>query len=400
MATPLPLSSSDINIDDYFDFDAASCDPRVAAGWEIVETGTASKALSVMDFDESILKRLLLDHDIRDDTHQIKVDFAGAYSESYDDHILEPAANFGWNDLEAYYYSDSESSRSAPGSLASLSPPSSPISAGADDDVDFLSVHNSRNPSPAPFANVPPNELATTTIHSAALFECFFPPPTIVHAPRPSSLRSDTVESLENIVQPPVKTQPPEHFHDCRDVVVYNGSEGSHRIIYDDAPPFRPPSRDTGGPLHRDGKSKRKARRKVTCTYPGCHQTLSRKADLPRHWVLKHEPDTPLKNFRERGATRKWCAGCLSVLSRADARRRHELTCPHMVEYMQYGVRNAIFEPLPEIYAENREEYRLWCSHCYGTFPTPDERYGHEGPCSVHPDTLAREALLNFRPSP
>ncbi|KAJ7767126.1 hypothetical protein B0H16DRAFT_1686757 [Mycena metata] len=172
------------------------------------------------------------------------------------------------------------------------------------------------------------HELATTIIHSAALFNYLSSSPATVHAPRPSSLRSDIVESLENIVQPPAETQLPDDLHipgpevdDRRDVVVDNGSGQSHQIIHVDAPPFRPPSRETGGPVRRVGKSKRKARRKAACKYPGCHQILSRKADLPRHWEIKHEPDSPLKNFRETGRARKWCAGCLIILSRTDSRK-------------------------------------------------------------------------------
>ncbi|KAJ7755505.1 hypothetical protein B0H16DRAFT_1690220 [Mycena metata] len=332
MATPLPLplsSDDDMNIDDYFDFDAASCDPRVAPGWETVETETVSKTLSIMSSDESILERLLLDHHIHDDTYQAEDGFAGVYPESFNDHILEPATDFAWNDPEAYYYSDSDP-RSGPGSPDLLSPPSSPISSGADDDVDFLaddSVPDSRDPSQAQIVDVL-HELATTTIHSAALLDYLSPSPTIVYAPRPSSLRSDIVESLENIVQPTAETQLSDNLpisepevDACRDVVVDNGSGQGRQIIHVDAPPIRPPSRETGGPVRRVGKSKRKARRKAACTYPGCHQILSRKADLPRHWEIKHEPDSPLKNFRETGRARKWCAGCLIILSRTDSRK-------------------------------------------------------------------------------
>ncbi|KAJ7158408.1 hypothetical protein C8R46DRAFT_1289881 [Mycena filopes] len=400
MATPLALSSSsssdDMNIDDYFDFDAASCDPTAATGWEMAET---TKRLSVVNFDQSILdSRLLIHRDTFDDkTYQLQTETAGVYPDFYDDDaILEPATDYAYR--EAYYYSsDSESDPSAPGSPSgSLSPPSSPISSGADDDdADFLSDEGDHNDrprlaSPAPFVGAPTNELASAT---TALLECSVPPsPVIVHAPRPSSGRTDLVESLENIVQPTRDSPEPENFKfEMQEPELDDGGDNiwEHQTIaIDDSPPSRSPSCDNSGPTHGHtvGKSKpRRSRKRAVCTYPDCGQTFTRGPDLPRHWKLKHERPNLLEVFRDRGKNRKWCMGCVTVLSRADSRRRHELSCPHMLEYRQYGVRSAVFAPLPDIYAESREEFRLWCSCCHATFATPDERCAHEGGC-VQPE--------------
>ncbi|KAL1679222.1 hypothetical protein EV122DRAFT_263921 [Schizophyllum commune] len=64
------------------------------------------------------------------------------------------------------------------------------------------------------------------------------------------------------------------------------------------------------------------------CPVPGCHCELGREADVRRHLVNQHSDQS---NEELRAVMdpkyRRWCLACGQVLSRADARERHEKTC-------------------------------------------------------------------------
>ncbi|KAJ7471436.1 hypothetical protein B0H11DRAFT_1919620 [Mycena galericulata] len=390
----LPSSCAELNIDDYFDFDAASCNSSSpTAGWEFLHSQTAC---SPKDHENSMLTRLVLDRIAPDDAYQIKVDVAGIYAEAYHDYTLGLP-------LQTTQYSESSRCWSVPGSpssfMSALSPPHSPISCGGDNaetDFGFSSDacgHPLRTPSPAPSYTVAPSELSTLGSCAEArtglspCSESISSLATIVHAPRPVSPRRDIVGSLETIVQShlglqmkyiPNQTEPPYWSNPSQ------APRGCPQIIhldFDERPPPRSPSCGSEGPVHRVGRFKKKASRKTrpVCPFPGCGVTATRMADIVRHCRQLHQRPCLPKIFRETGKDRAWCMGCLTILSRGDSRRRHENTCPHFAEYRKNGnIRNPMFLPLPEIYLEDDPNYRLWCLTCFTTFTHPDERHTHE----------------------
>ncbi|KAJ6561887.1 hypothetical protein B0H19DRAFT_1068601 [Mycena capillaripes] len=376
------LSCDDMSIDDYFDFDAASCDLKsTATGWEFRHI---SKAPSSMNFDESLLERLVLDRDALYDAYQFKLDVAGIYSDTI------PTAQYAWDNFKACELSNSDLSDSGPSSpssyLSILSPPHSPISCGADNDTgcweENASITSLLHPSPTPYTLH--NEVATSAFHREAsptppFFDSSSHPLTFVHAPRLVSPRRDVVEGLENIVQPPVEIAQALESTCCSDSSP--GMDQLQIIHLDDDPPRSPSPCENAGPVHRVGKPKKKGRKRVVCPYPNCGQTFTRRPDLPRHKELKHNRQSPVKIYSDTGKDRKWCMGCLTILSRADSRRRHEKHCPHLAEYLQFKIRSVLIPPLLEIFSEHNDDYRLYCSTCYETFPNPVARHAHEVLC-------------------
>ncbi|KAJ7679173.1 hypothetical protein DFH06DRAFT_1465346 [Mycena polygramma] len=399
-------SDDDVNLDEYFDFDAASCDPKsTAMSWETLQPAqTASKAELSMDFDPSFLESLVqVFH--RDDPCQIQVDVDGI------EPGFPPNDQYSWDNLVFQTYteaSDSESCSSDPGSpssfLSVLSSPSSPINSTADDDVHFVDdndyITSLRNPSPY---TVTHNGLETSTCHqedvsSLPSLDSSSNSPTFVHAPRPVSSRTDVVWNLESIVQPPPADVDLGYFQSQEPESSCFGSTPVQQlqvIPLEDAPPPSPSPCEDSGPVHRVGKPKRKGtgRKKVACY---CGQTFTRRPDLPRHVKLKHTRPSPVKIFGNTGKDRMWCMGCLTILSRADSRRRHELHCPQMQEFKRSGVRDVTIPPLLEIFSETNDNYRLWCSKCYETFANPGERYAHEGRCDPPPFDADSELKTYF----
>ncbi|KAJ6620097.1 hypothetical protein B0H10DRAFT_2216379 [Mycena sp. CBHHK59/15] len=135
------FSEADLNIDDYFDFDAASCDfskSRNSWGFQGQNVG---KDQQPTDFDESMLERLTIDT-CRDHPHALPSKSQGkavdVYAAVHQDGTLGlPETRYGiFESPEADESSDSESSCSFSGSpfsfSSSLSPPLSHISSGID----------------------------------------------------------------------------------------------------------------------------------------------------------------------------------------------------------------------------------------------------------------------------
>ncbi|KAJ7629462.1 hypothetical protein DFH06DRAFT_1334855 [Mycena polygramma] len=405
-------SAESLNINDYFDFDAASCDSKpttTSSSWEYREQ-TADKGRLSPDFDQSIVARLILHRDTPLDEYQIKLDFTGVHVASYHD------ATFGLPTLHDASWdsetSDSESSWSAPSSpasfLSAVSPPPSPIincKVEAEDTgflSDLLSDEDEINALP-PSPYVAPNELSLSTFTPPADSDVrpstpSSPIPQCLHSPRPVSPRKDVVAELEAIIQPPANSDA-ETYH----VQKQHSEEPDSALVFDkipvhfeDRPPSRSPSREYAGRVHRVGKANKKTRTtRVRCDFPGCTQTIGRAADVPRHQRLIHNRETLAEVFRETGKDRRWCLGCISILSRGDARRRHENTCHYFLLYIETGVRESKFPPLPEIYAESEERYRLWCSKCSETFPDSLERYNHEDTCVGPPLPVYGKTVKN-----
>ncbi|KAJ7357982.1 hypothetical protein DFH08DRAFT_953184 [Mycena albidolilacea] len=397
------LSTGALDMDNYFDFDAASCDPSPTFAAMGSDSPQAfGKTQLSMDFVQSILEMLVCQ---RDDTHnnphRIRTmdvnDIFSGTGPCNDQTVGLPTTQ--WSP-QACDWSDSESCSSAPGSpssfLSTLSPPHTPISFhGADSDKDDC-INSSNGPSRASisYAAGISNKLATSS---------FFPPPRpsvtipsppssiFVHAPRPVLSRDFTiVGGLEQIVQPPAAVE--------REEFVKQESDMPYRLElpppiaqpqlihlkFLDLLPRTPSPCERKGPQHRIGKKKPGKGGKTThrCLLPHCGSTLTRLPDLLRHNKFKHKHPSLVDIF---GCTdereRQWCLGCLTVLSREDSRRRHEKSCTYYADYMQAKVQNTMFLPLPEIYAESGAHCRLWCSHCYDVFPSPTIRHQHEIPC-------------------
>ncbi|KAJ7131715.1 hypothetical protein C8R43DRAFT_657843 [Mycena crocata] len=402
-STSPSTSDVDLDINDYFDFDAASCDSDLeGTSWEYVDVDSepSSKALDRFD-----LNRLVIDRD----TYQIKDEVAGIYPAAFDDATLglPSTTQFDfWESPEAYDSSDSESWCSTPGSpfsfSSALSPPHSPINYGSDveHDTEFLSNADVTEspPSPPPHIDIQLEPSTSSVLPqsreaSPALFDSVAPLSTIVHAPRPISPRRDVVGSLETIVQSPSEETEPGtlwYFQNESDDAQCLPSDSpltrpELQIIHLDDFPERSPSCDSDGPVHRVGKSERRKRKRVSCPFPTCRTTFTRDADIKRHYNKQHKPPCLPKIFRETSEKeRQWCMGCLTILSRSDSRRRHEVTCPGFAQYMDSGYRrDPTILPLPEIYGETIPEYRLWCLKCFATFSNPDTRHIHEEECRV-----------------
>ncbi|KAJ7081827.1 hypothetical protein B0H15DRAFT_447189 [Mycena belliarum] len=377
----------DLNIDDFFDFDAASCDSSATNDWEPPQTQKTGSASSPHAFDDSVLERLMFERDTHQDTHQIKVDFTGIYATT--DHDMKlglpPALEHEFwespevSDSSVSDSSDSDSSWSAPGSPSSsrsaLSPPRSPISwlaDNAEDDVGLSSnldvfassveistnfYETRRDPIPSPSTTAP--SLAT---HLRA--------PDSERLPLECSREPVPLGSSTTPLSPAAAIISPSVHH-----------VGDH-LKPGDPPLSRSSSPDS--PDHRTGKKPKKLpvkKPRVPCRI--CNETFTREADLKRHRRKKHEYKSPAMIFSETGKERQWCMGCFEILSREDARRRHEETCRAFADYVDSGyVRDPTRLPLPEIYGETNPEYRLWCLQCYGTFSHPGERHAHEQGCT------------------
>ncbi|KAJ7472763.1 hypothetical protein FB451DRAFT_1250613 [Mycena latifolia] len=413
------LSNGDMNIDDYFDFDAASCDSASSTtGWEFLHAQTVGIAPPHDDFEGSMLEGLVLEHGTPQDTYQLKIDVASSlYATTYHDASLglppASASQYAFQESpEADDSSDSDSCWSAPGSpcsfLSTLSPPRSPISSGAnnaEDDGGFLSdvdVHvlSFDTPSETASQTVVPSELSTlpffqprepsppTSFDPVASTS---PLATYLHAPCPIPPRGDTVVRLESIAQWPQKPELECLNRESTPPYDSDLSPSVHRveiIHLDELPPSGSPSPDFSGPVHRvGGKQSRskKSKKRVSCHI--CRLTFTRKADCDRHIDLKHGTPTKPKIYRVTGKDRQWCLGCLHILSRSDSRRRHENACPEFARYIKNGhVRGPIILPLPEIYSETNALYRLWCTKCFeASFSHPGERHAHEQTCSGPP---------------
>ncbi|KAJ6507755.1 hypothetical protein C8R47DRAFT_1065792 [Mycena vitilis] len=397
--------SDDLNLDEYFDFDAASCDPKTTAtSWETPQPAqTASKAELSMDFDPSFLESLVQAVFHRDDQCQVQADVDVDGMESG----FSPNDQYSWDNLVTYTEaSDSDSCSSDPGSpssfLSILSSPSSPISLTADDDVRFVDDDDciTSLPNTSPYTA---DGLETSTYHQedvSSLPSLDSPShvPTFIHAPRPVSSMPEIVWTLESLVQPPPADLGYFQSEDPKSACFNPAPVQQLQVIpLEDAPPPSPSPCEDSGPVHRVGKPKRKGgftgRKKVSCY---CGQTFTRRPDLPRHIKLKHTRPSPVKIFGNTGKDRMWCMGCLTILSRADSRRRHELHCPQMKYFKRYGVRDATIPPLLEIFSETNDNHRLWCSKCYETFANPTERYAHEGHCDPPPFDADAELKTYF----
>ncbi|KAJ6610743.1 hypothetical protein B0H10DRAFT_2224784 [Mycena sp. CBHHK59/15] len=336
------FSDADLNIDDYFDFDAASCDfskSRNSWGFQGQNVG---KDQQPTDFDESMLERLTIDT-CRDHPHALPSKSQGkavdVYAAVHQDGTLGlPETRYGiFESPEADESSDSESSCSFSGSpfsfSSSLSPPLSHISSGID--FGFL---------PDTDAHFPLANFSTNREYCGKHFlplSTNIPAHTFVHAPRPISPRSDVVEDLENIVQAPPEYQIPVENEAAVSPPPYDFSSLSR--------PQSPPHYDTL--VHR-------TKQHAPLCYPDIYREMSER-------------------------DREWCCGCLKILARADSRRRHENTCLDYREYENTGFRNPKFAPLPEIYSETIEKYQMWCLKCFATFENPQVRRKHELGCDV-----------------
>ncbi|KAJ7888830.1 hypothetical protein B0H13DRAFT_2341786 [Mycena leptocephala] len=321
---PPPSSSCvDLNIEDYFNLDAASSS---ATGWQFLQQPqTAAKASLSTDFDVSILEKLVLDlhRDPPHNSHQIEVDLASIYPGPYHAPTLglPLQATHGWASLpKKYDSSDSESCSSAPASPSSffstLSPPHSPISCGAEDveisDNDHINCF--RNSSPPPYTvvlNALPSTFHPETSPLPPFFDpSFFPSSTFVHASRPVSPRRDVVGGPENTMQLPAQFEP-KYIRNQKSDLHSALPEDFQLIQLDDRSPS--PIEYNAGPVHR---------------------TFTRNPDVPRHWKLKHGRPTPMMIFMEIGRLRQWCMGCLTVLSRADAST--EYGTPFSLRFSRY----------------------------------------------------------------
>ncbi|KAJ7757731.1 hypothetical protein DFH07DRAFT_458291 [Mycena maculata] len=422
------LPTAAMNIDDYFDFDAASCDPSTSPTTcrEFLHVQSAAKASPGALEEHIVFKRLVLERDAPYDSYQIKVDVDGIRPEAFYDATIGLPLTAWLENPEAYDSSDSDSCSawSAPGSpfsfLSTLSPPLSPVNCHSSDSADGYSSDADdhftplRSPSPAPLLTIAPAELSTasckpetTTLNSFDCASNAHPFEPMVHAPRPISLRRDVVGGLETMVHSPPRreakleapcyyAQPPQRLE--LEII---------QLDFNERPPSRPPSCKSEG--HRVGKSRRRSKgsRKVrsVCPFPRCKMTATRPADINRHCETIHcRPCLP-QIYAETGKDRLWCMGCLMRLSRSDSRVRHEKTCPHFADYLANNcIRNPIlFLPLPEIYAENDRNYRLWCLACFATFPHPGDRHAHEGDCKRRKDAeeskrIEEEKLKRFDP--
>ncbi|KAJ6482060.1 hypothetical protein C8R47DRAFT_1133791 [Mycena vitilis] len=403
-------SAEGLNMEDFFDFDAASCDSKPTATDSSYEyrVQTASKHRLSPDFDQSIVARLILHRDTPRDEYQIKLDVSGVHVDSHHDATfgLPTLHDFSW-DSET---SDSDSSWSAPSSpasfLSAVSPPPSPIincKVEAEDSGSLSDMYSDEDEinalPPSPY--VAPSELSLSAFTLAdSNFRPSTPPspiPQCLHSPRAVSPRRDIVAELEAIIQPPEdaharadhqQSEEPEHPFVFESIPVH----------FEDRPPSRSPSRDYAGRVHRVGKGNKKTRTaRVRCHFLGCTQTIGRAADVPRHQKLIHNRETLAEVFRETGKDRRWCLGCISILSRGDARRRHENTCHYFQQFIDTGVRDPKFPPLPEIYAESEERYRLWCSTCSETFPGSLERFNHEDTCAGPPLPVYGKTVKNVK---
>lgn len=72
--------------------------------------------------------------------------------------------------------------------------------------------------------------------------------------------------------------------------------------------------------------------KRVYCPLPHCGGSYTRPADCRRHLRTVHNHHTKEELYDEtRPQHRRWCLGCNEMLSRPDARRRHEQGCSHYV---------------------------------------------------------------------
>ncbi|KAJ7103367.1 hypothetical protein B0H15DRAFT_1017120 [Mycena belliarum] len=404
MALPSCTTEGDLNIGDYFDLDAASCDSSSAATSQEFSQ-TAVKALPSNDSGDAMLERLVLERDTHQDEYHIKLDVAGIYATTYHDASLglPPATQYAFLESpEEYDSSDSESCWSVPDSPASflslLSPPRSPISCEADnpeDDVTSLSegevlAFSFDTPSRP---TVVPNELSCPQLEPLPTAVIALVPPrnpaTVspsaahVHAPLPVPPREDTVIRLESIVQGPRELEMERRVRDSTPDSEPSSSGQGVKIL--DDRPSRSSSPSYEGPVHRVGKPRKPKIKKARVSCSFCRETFTRKADKDRHEGIQHAATNHRTTYLDTGKDRRWCQGCLSILSRSDSRRRHEAVCSFFAEYVENGyVRNPQFLPLPEIYAETDPQYRLWCAKCWLTFSHPDERHAHEQDPKLH----------------
>ncbi|KAJ7830893.1 hypothetical protein B0H14DRAFT_2806062, partial [Mycena olivaceomarginata] len=264
------LSTGVLDMDDYFDFDAASCDPSPTFAAMGSDSPRAfGKTQPSMDFVQSILEILMCQ---RDDTHSnphrirtMDVDIDDIFSGTgpcNDQAVGLPTTQ--WNP-QACDWSDSESCSSAPGSpssfLSTLSPPHTPIN-----EDDRINSSNGQSRASTSYAAGISNELATSS---------FLPPPrpfcdhTLPSLPdiRPCTSpgaveRCHDRRGLEQIVQPPAAVE--------REEFLKQESEMPYRLElpppiaqpqlihleFLDLPPRTPSPCERKGPQHRIGKKK------------------------------------------------------------------------------------------------------------------------------------------------
>ncbi|KAI5884888.1 uncharacterized protein SCHCODRAFT_02558619 [Schizophyllum commune H4-8] len=73
---------------------------------------------------------------------------------------------------------------------------------------------------------------------------------------------------------------------------------------------------------------RKSSRGRYQCPVSGCHCELGREADVRRHLVNQHSDQSDEVLYAVTDPRyRRWCLACDQVLSRADARERHEHTC-------------------------------------------------------------------------
>ncbi|KAJ7845269.1 hypothetical protein B0H14DRAFT_2775081, partial [Mycena olivaceomarginata] len=302
------LSTGVLDMDDYFDFDAASCDPSPTFAAMGSDSPRAfGKTQPSMDFVQSILEILMCQ---RDDTHSnphrirtMDVDIDDIFSGTgpcNDQAVGLPTTQ--WNP-QACDWSDSESCSSAPGSpssfLSTLSPPHTPISYGADsDEDDRINSSNGQSRASTSYAAGISNELATSSFLPPPRLSVTIPSlpsPIFVHAPRPVLSRDVTiVGGLEQIVQPPAAAVEREEFLKQESDMPYRlelpppiAQPQLIHLEFLDLPPRTPSPCERKGPQHRIGKKKPGKSRKNThrCLLPHCGSRF-----LPSRGSEAHNP--------------------------------------------------------------------------------------------------------------
>ncbi|KAJ6512729.1 hypothetical protein C8R45DRAFT_1152737 [Mycena sanguinolenta] len=394
----------DSDMDKYFDFEAASS--------PIVDKGRDSLQPSIDEL-ESELRIMALRQAVDSNSYQVKMDVDGIWNTEF----FEPSASAPpWNNSQFdFEWLDSESSSSAPSSPSSIfstlqfdferldsesssSAPSSPSSifstlsshspiscelleAGSngfpeEDDAIIMII-----PSPMPCVQAEHEVIATFNSPRAPCCKTSLPPSEFAHALRPVSPRS--VRGLEHVVQPPAEVAE----HPAALV-----SEEPSPVISPTLKqrPRRSPSPcdDKEGRIHLVGWEPSKTKGRPKCPFPGCIQKFTRMPDVKRHIKDKHTiPNLPELFGEIDEKKRRWCLGCLCLLSREDSRRRHEHSCRWFGNYVEAGnVLDENFVPLTEVYAvEPNDGRRLWCSKCYEVHLAPGIRHHHEQTCDPPP---------------
>ncbi|KAK7006153.1 hypothetical protein R3P38DRAFT_3601781 [Favolaschia claudopus] len=200
-----------------------------------------------------------------------------------------------------------------------------------------------------------------------------------VHSPPPeSSSKTDTALGVESVDQVPADIKPVDpQESECL-------SSPRSVVDDDDYSPSRSPSPAEDGPVHRVGHTPKRKKRKSALKCPKCDETFTRLPDLNRHDFNVHTHRNRMEIYRDLAdRKRRWCMGCLHILSRDDSRRRHEDICVWFKEYSENGARNAMFLPFPEIYAEKRDEHRQYCLACQEIFDDVGGRSRHEVSCRL-----------------